>query len=124
MSDILHGHRIWFFPDGDLPPAGDREHDPMHGHESLILFNPNRVDANVRLTVYYDNRNPDTLTPLAVAAQRVRCVRTDEPIGDYQVPSGQYAMKVESTVPIICQIGRADVRQPNLAYYTTLGFYG
>lgn len=124
MPDKPHGHRVWFFPDGDLPPAGDPQRDAMHGHESLILFNPNDSDATVRLTVYYEDRDPDTLTPINVAAQRVKCVRTDEPIDGYQVPPGQYALKIESTTPIICQIGRADVRQPNLAYYTTMGFPG
>jgi len=46
----------------------------------------------------------------------------DQPIGSFRTPFGQYALKVQSTVPVICQIGRADVRQPNLAYYTVMGF--
>ena len=45
----------------------------------------------------------------------------DQPIGEYRLPFGQYAMKVQSTEPVICQIGRADVRQANLAYYTVMG---
>jgi hypothetical protein len=120
-SRTNYGHRVWFFPDGDLPPAGNAD-DPMHGHESLILLNPNGDDAIVVLTVYYEEREADELKPLTVAARRVRCVRTNEPINGYQIPFGQYSLKIESSVPIICQLGRADVRQPNLAYYTTLGF--
>jgi hypothetical protein len=116
-----YGHRVWFFPDGDLPPAGNSG-DAMHGHESLILLNPNEGEATVVLTVYYEEREADTLEPFIVKARRVRCVRTNEPIGGYQIALGQYALKIESSVPIICQLGRADTRQPNLAYYTTLGF--
>ena len=116
-----HGHRVWFFPDGDLPPAGEVE---PQGHESLLLLNPNASDAEVRLTVYFEDRQPDELAPLTVGARRVRCIRMDQPIGGYQVPFGQYALKVESTVPVVCQIGRMDVRQANLAYYTVLGFPG
>ena len=33
-------------------------------------------------------------------------------------------MKVESSEPVICQIGRMDVQQPNLAYYTVMGYTG
>jgi hypothetical protein len=51
----------------------------------------------------------------------VRCIRTNEPIDGYQIPRGQYALRLESSVPIVCQIGRLDVRQPNLAYYTVMG---
>lgn len=114
-----YGHRVWFFPDGDLPPAGDGE---FKGHESLVILNPNEADAEIKLTVYYPDREPGRPPVQVVKARRVRCIRTDQPIGDYQIPFGQYALKLESTTPVICQIGRADVRQANLTYYTVMGF--
>ena len=91
------------------------------GHESLIMLNPNDDDAEVVITVYFEDRDPEVLAPQLVGARRVRCIRTDEPVDGYQIPLGQYALKLESTVPLICQIGRLDVRQPNLAYYTVMG---
>jgi hypothetical protein len=117
----MNGHRVWFFPDGDLPPRGDAE---PHGHESLILLNPGEVEARVALTVYFTDTAPVVLDAGTVGAQRVRCIRTDEPIADYSIPHGQYALRVQSTEPLVCQIGRMDVRQPNLAYYTVMGFPG
>lgn len=122
-TSTSHGSNIWFFPDGDLPPRGGPE-NPMHGHESLVLFNPNDDDAQITITVYYPESEPHTFAPMMVAARRVRCVRTDEELDSYQIPPGQYALKIESDTPIICQIGRADVRQNNLAYYTTMGYAG
>ncbi len=117
----MHGHAIWFFPDGDLPPAGDEE---PKGHESLLILNPNQADAEASLTVYFEEQPAVTISGLAVGAKRVRCVRLDKPLGaeGFRIPSGQYALQVSSTVPVICQIGRMDVRQPNLAYYTVMGF--
>lgn len=117
------GQTCWLFPDGDLPPRGDSE---PHGHESLIVLNPNGKDAEVRLTVYFPDREPVRDLTFSVQAERVRCVRMDEPVGDqgYLVPFGQYAMMLESTVPVVAQIGRMDVQQPNLAYYTAMGFPG
>ncbi len=119
----MHGSKTWFFPDGDLPLAGDT--DPI-GHESLIMVNPNDADAEVTMTVFFEEKEPDRVEGISLAASRVRCVRMDQPIGPdgYRVPSGQYALMLESTVPIVCQLGRMDVRQPNLAYYTTMGFPG
>jgi len=119
MAHEEHGHLTWFFPDGDLPPAGDGS---FKGHESLIILNPNERDAEVKLTVYFEDREPATPPAQIVKGRRVRCIRMDQPIGSFQVPFGQYALKLESTVPVICQIGRADVRQPNLTYYTVMGF--
>lgn len=114
----MHGHRVWFFPDGDLPAPGDKE---PHGHESLVILNPNDADADVTLTVYHPDREPDRLPVQRVSARRVRCIRMDQPIDGYRVPFGQYALKLECSTPVICQIGRMDVQQPNLAYYTVMG---
>lgn len=113
------GAKVWVFPDGDLPPAGDRE--PI-GHESLVMVNLTGKPATARLTFYFEDRDPVRDVTVAIGAERVNCVRLDKPIGDFKVPFGQYALKVESDVPIVCQFGRLDVRQPNMAYYTTMGF--
>ena len=121
MSNPEQGRRVWFFPDGDLPPPGNGE---FKGHESLIILNATPVDAEIRITVFHEDAPPDILSLLVVEAERVRCIRMDEPIGEYHIATGQYALKVESSVPIICQIGRADVRQANLTYYTVMGFPG
>jgi hypothetical protein len=112
------GARTWYFPDGDIPPPGE---GGLRGHESLLILNPGETAAKVRITVYYEDREADMLETQVVGARRVRCIRTDEPIGDVRIPFGQYALKVEASVPVICQIGRMDVRQANLAYYTVLG---
>ena len=113
-----HGSRIWFFPDGDIPPAGAAE---PFGHESLIMLNPGDEEASVTITVYFEDDEPVVLAPQSVAARRVRCIRISDPVDGYQIPLGQYALKLESSVPIVCQLGRMDVRQPNLAYYTVMG---
>ena len=112
------GSRTWFFPDGDIPPPGDVQ---PFGHESLIMLNPNEDDAQVTFTVYFENQDPHVLPVQLVSARRVRCIRISDPIDGYQIPLGQYALRLESTVPLVCQIGRMDVQQPNLAYYTVMG---
>ena len=61
----------------------------------------------------------------SVLGERVRCFRVDNPedMGGFNVPlETQYAIKLESDIPIVAQYGRLDARQTNLAYYTTMGF--
>jgi hypothetical protein len=55
MAQEEFGQRVWLFPDGDLPPAGD---ESFKGHESLIILNPNDRDGEVTLTVYFEDREP------------------------------------------------------------------
>ncbi len=116
------GRKTWIFPDGDLPPAGE-EGLPLEGHESLVVLNTGDEDAHIVMDVYFPDREPETVKLLA-PARRVTCFRMDKPVGDrgFQVPFGQYALRLRSSVPIVVQMGRADVRQTNLAYYTTLGY--
>lgn len=117
------GHLRWVFPDGDLPSRGEGE---PHGHESLVVVNLNTEAADISLTIYFSDCEPVRNLTFRVEGERVRCVRMDEPLGEqgYQVPLGQYALLLESTVPVVAQIGRMDVQQPNLAYYTVMGFPG
>ncbi len=118
-----HGRKVWIFPDGDLPPAGDPDL-PLEGHESLIILNTGDEDARIEMDVYFSDRDPEVGLRLVAPARRVTCFRLDKPVGDrqYQVPFGQYALRLRSDVPIVAQMGRADVRQPNLSYYTTMGY--
>ena len=120
---MSEGRRTWIFPDGDLPPPGDPDL-PLEGHESLIVLNVGGMDANLQIDIFFPDREPEVGIQASVPARRVRCFRLDKPLGDrqYQIPFGQYALRLHSDAPVIAQIGRADVRQPNLSYYTILGY--
>lgn len=120
----MQGSKTWFFPDGDRPPLGD---SLMKGHESYVVLNPNDRDARVEFTLYFEDEGPVTGIRQTVPAQRVRCFQThnSEHFGQHVLPvARQYAVKVESDVPVIVQYGRLDARQANLAYYTTMGYKG
>ena len=97
---------------------------PLEGHESLIVLNTGNEDAAIEMDVYFSDREPEVGLKLLAPARRVTCFRMDKPVGDrqFQVPFGQYALRLRSSVPVVAQIGRADVRQARLAYYTTIGY--
>jgi len=116
------GKLNWVFCDGDLPPK-----DPtgMQAHESLMILNLNDEDAVVKATILFEDREPEYDIELKVDARRVRCFRLDGIIGDgekkYQIPFGQYALVLNSNVPVFSVFGRLDTRQTNMAYYTVQG---
>lgn len=122
------GSKRWVFPDGDLPPLEPYDsrlkNNETHGHESLVILNSGTHTVNPTLTVYFPESEPLELKLSPIPPQRVRCYRTDEPLGleGTNLPTGQYALVVECEHPVVAQIGRMDVRQPNLAYYTVMGF--
>lgn len=116
------GSRLWVFPDCELPPAGEW---PLKGHESVIVLNLGRAAANLTITLYFTDRDPVTDIRLSVEGERVRCLRLDNPddLAGFVVPlETQYAMKLESDVPVVVQYGRLDTRQTNMAFYAPNGY--
>ena len=124
MSDRRRscGKKVWFFPDGELPPP---EVGEMLGHESLIVLNAGGSVARVKMILYFEDRDPADGIEFDVAPRRVRCLRMDKPehLGGFAVPIAvQYAIELRSDRPVIVQYGRLDTRQANMAFYTTMAY--
>ena len=119
----IGGAKVWYFPDGYLPvKVGEGS---LEAHEALMLLNVTGSPAQVVIDVYFEDRDPVTDIPVTVGAERVICLRMDMPehIGGLSIPSmTQYALRVRSDVPIVVQFGRLDTTQPNLAYYSSMGY--
>lgn len=117
-----NGSLVWVFPDLEMPPAGD---SLLKGHESVIILNMNDVDANVKISLYFEDKAPILDIPVTVDANRVRCLRTNnaDDFGGIVIEREiQYAMKLTSDVPVVAQYGRLDTRQENMAFYTVMGY--
>ena len=103
-----YGKKVWIFPDAELPPEGVNN---IPGHESVIITNTG------------EEKEPVKGLCVTVGAGRVRCLRTNEEkdFGGYLATVGeQYAIMLESNVPIVAQYGRAETRA--VAFYTTPGY--
>ena len=116
---MAYGKKIWIFPDAELPPEGA---NLIPGHESVIITNVSDEEAQVTFTLLYEDQEPVSFVT-QVGARRVRCLRTNraEDFGPYTAEIGrQYAIMLESTVPVVAQYGRAEPRAVN--FYTTPGY--
>lgn len=114
------GKKVWVFADGDLPPKGDVE--PV-GHEALMIVNSGDESAAIELTIFFEDSEPYEKIEIDVPAKRVRCFRMDEPIGkeQFEIPFGQFAVLLKSSIPVVALYGRLD-RRENMAYYPISGF--
>ncbi|MBQ2785548.1 MAG: hypothetical protein IJF02_03500 [Oscillospiraceae bacterium] len=116
---MAYGKKVWIFADAELPPLGV---NLIPGHESVIITNVSDKTARVKFTLLYVDKEPISFMA-EVEAMRVRCLRTNEEkdFGPYTALEGeQYAIMLESDVPIVAQYGRAEPRTVN--FYTTPGY--
>ena len=118
--DHGEGKKVWIFPDGDLPEAAHG--NGIQAHEALMVLNTTKHNAAVKFRVYFSDRDPTRDVVLKVEAQRVRCFRMDKPdeIGGIRIPfRTQYAVRIESDIPVIATFGRLDTTSEKIAYYTS-----
>lgn len=109
----------WLIPDGWMPPPGD---GAVKGHEAICILNLTDSPAELSLTFYFEDKEPETVRGLACGARRTRHFRLDfaHEIGDYVLPpETPYALVVESDQPVTVQHTRVDTRG-DLALMTTL----
>ena len=118
------GAKTWYFPDGYLP---EKSNDgKMEAHEALMLFNAGGEEANVKIDVYFENREPVKDIAVTVDAERVKTLRLDKPsdMGGLKIPVlTQYSLRVRSDKNIVVQFGRLDTTQNNMAYYTGASYH-
>ena len=117
------GHQVWYIPDGYLPPTSYP--GSLVSHEAVCVLNTGPNDATVRLTIYFEDREPLRDLTSRVPAERTLHIRLDKPeyTGGQRLPTGvPYAIRVESDVPVIVQHSRLDATQPALALFTTMAY--
>lgn len=120
MANI--GKKVWIIPDCELPQPGE---GTAKGHESVIIVNDSNTDAEICVKLFFTDKDAYEGIKWTVKAGRVRCFRMNnlDDMCGFAVPfETQYAMKLSSNTEIVVQYGRLDNTQPNLAFYTTLGY--
>lgn len=119
------GRTRWAVADGYIP---GRSHGPapeLESHEACCVLNAGDADAQVSITLYFEDREPVGPYRFSVPARRTRHLRYN----DFDDPEGiprdtPYASVIESDVPVVVQHTRLDSRQSENALASTIAFAG
>jgi hypothetical protein len=117
------GKKRWFVADAYLPSSGQGSR--WESHESICILNVSDADAQIRLSLYFEDRPAIEGIPLAVKSKSNKHFRMDQPerLAGTQIPRDvPFGLAVESDVPVICQYSRLDVTQPNFTLMTTIPY--
>ncbi|MCL6086795.1 MAG: sensory rhodopsin transducer [Actinobacteria bacterium] len=129
MNEIKNsdGSRTWYIADGWLPSKNKEKGANLEGHEALMALNCNKDEAKIKISVFFEDKDPIENISLIVPPRRIKCFRLDRPedFGGFKLKRlSQYALKIESNIEVIVQYGRMDVTQPNLAYIGLMAYPG
>jgi hypothetical protein len=119
------GQTRWAIAEGYIPGDGLEGDRALLSHETACLLNAQDEDADVRITLYFADREPVGPYRVTVAARRTVHLRFNDLEDPEPVPRDtDYACVIESSVPIVVQHTRMDSRHPNVALMTALAYSG
>ena len=117
------GRTTWVIAEGYIPPSGKTGSRALESHETACILNAGDTPAQVRITIYFADREPAGPYRVTVPARRTLHLRFNDLEDPAPVPRGtDYASVIESDVPIVVQHTRLDSRDPAIALLSTVAF--
>jgi len=115
------GEKHWIIPDGYIPPTSTGE---LLSHESICVLNTSSEEASIKITIFFEDREPIEDIEVVVAARRTNHIRTSSlRKGEQFIPDGvPYAIEVSSNIPIVVQYSRLDSTQAANTLMSTMAF--
>jgi hypothetical protein len=117
VSSRSEGARVWLIPDGFIPGESS---GAQESHEAICVLNTTVEEARLSISFYFEDREPVKDVEVLVPPERTRHIRTDR-IEGAGIPRGvPYAIRVESSVPVVVQCSRMDTTQAALSLMTAM----
>jgi hypothetical protein len=117
------GHKRWAIAEGYIPGSSVGSSPEMESHETMCVLNVSDQDAELKITIFYSDRDPVGPYRLSVPARRTRHIRFNNLADPEPIPRDvDYASVIESNVPIVVQHTRLDSRQAENALMTTMAY--
>ena len=118
-----YGKKTWLIPDTYLNSSSKNQNI---SHESVCVLNTSDTDAQIKLTLFFEDREKrDDFESFCGAGKthhirldKIKSCKTGEPI-PRDVP---YAILIESNINIVVQYSRLDTSAAEMALMTTIAY--
>jgi hypothetical protein len=117
------GRTVWAIAEGYIPSQSSFSEPALASHETACILNAGDREANVRLTIFFADREPVGPYRITVAARRTLHLRFNDLRDPAPVPRDtEYASVFESDVPIVVQHTRLDSRRAEISLLSTIAY--
>jgi hypothetical protein len=117
------GRTLWAIPEGYIPSGSVSDAHDLVSHEAACFLNAGDRDADVQITLFFEDREPVGPYRVKVPARRTLHLRFNDLTDPAPVPRDtSYASLIEASVPLIVQHTRLDSRQPAMALLSTIAY--
>jgi hypothetical protein len=117
------GHKIWAIAEGYIPGKSTGEGPEFTSHETACILNTSEKDAQIKITIYFSDKDPVGPYNITVKSQRTLHLRFNDLKEPEPIPlDTDYASVFVSDVPVVIQHTRLDSRQAENALLTTMAY--
>jgi hypothetical protein len=114
---MSEGAKVWLISDEFIP---EESSGAQESHEAVCVLNTSVEEARLSISFYFEDREPFKDVTVTVPPERTRHIRTDQ-FGGAEIPRGvPYAIRVESSIPVVVQCSRMDTTQAALSLMTAM----
>lgn len=117
-----YGKKTWLIPDTFLNSVSKNGNV---SHEAICVLNTSDTDAEIKLTLFFEDRECRDDFKSFCGARRTHHIRLDKirnENGESIPKDVPYAILVESNTPIVVQYSRLDTSAAEMALMTTIAY--
>ncbi|MGJ4942031.1 sensory rhodopsin transducer [Bradyrhizobium sp. HKCCYLS1011] len=117
------GCTVWAIPEGYIPSGSVSQAHDLVSHEAACFLNAGDRDAEIKITLFFRDREPIGPYRLTVPSRRTVHMRFNDLTDPAPVPRDtSYASLIEASAPVVVQHTRLDSRQPAMALLSTVAY--
>jgi hypothetical protein len=117
------GHKRWAIPEGWIPSQGSFADPALMSHETACILNAGDDAARVRITIFFEDREPAGPYVVTVQPRRTLHLRFNDLEDPAPIPRDTaYSSVFESNVPVVVQHTRLDSRRAEVSLLSTVAY--
>ncbi len=125
MKGKIIGKTNWAIAEGYIPSESNGPEPAFTSHETACILNTSDQAANVKITIFFTDREPIGPYTEVVPPRRTAHLRFNDLSVPETIPRDtDYASLIESDIPIVVQHTRLDSRQAENALLSTMAYPG
>jgi hypothetical protein len=117
------GRKRWAIAEGWIPSQSSFADRTLESHETASILNTGDETAQVRITVFFEDREPAGPYRVTVPPRRTLHLRFNDLEDPAPIPRDTaYSSVFEANVPIVVQHTRLDSRRPEVSLLSTIAY--
>lgn len=117
------GRKRWAIAEGWIPSQSSFADRTLESHETACILNAGDETAQVRITIFFEDREPSGPYRVTVPPRRTLHLRFNDLQDPAPIPRDTaYSSVFESDVPIVVQHTRLDSRRPEVSLLSTIAY--